>query len=161
MQAMADIYDRYSPSLFRYAFRLLGENQAAEDCVAETFSRFLSAIQNGSGPDEHLQAYLYRIAQNWVTDQYRKNFRREAELPANLHDNGEDMLDMTAQVIETQQVRTALSQLTQEQRQVVMLKYVEGWENAEIAVAMDKPIGSVKALQHRAIGALRKLINKE
>jgi RNA polymerase sigma-70 factor (ECF subfamily) len=71
-QTLAEIYDQYSPKLYRYAIRLLGDDTQAEDCVAETFSRFLNALQQGGGPKEHLQAYLYRIAHNWITDQYRR-----------------------------------------------------------------------------------------
>ena len=49
MQAIAEMYDRYSPGLFRYAYRLLGESTLAQDCVAETFSRLLGALQKGNG----------------------------------------------------------------------------------------------------------------
>ena len=156
---MAEIYDRYSPGLFRYAYRLLGETRLAEDCVAETFSRLLGALQKGNGPQDHLQAYLYRIAHNWATDQYRRHPLHEVELNPDLHDDGADVLSAAAHAIETQQVRAALSQLTHEQRQVVMLKFVEGWDNAEIAVALEKPVGAVKALQHRAVAALKKLVH--
>jgi RNA polymerase sigma-70 factor, ECF subfamily len=161
MQAIAEMYDRYSPGLFRYAYRLLGESTLAEDCVAETFSRLLGALQKGNGPQDHLQAYLYRIAHNWAADQYRRQPLQEIELNPELHDDGEDVLSTAAVAIETQQVRAALSQLTHEQRQVVMLKFVEGWDNAEIAVALEKPVGAVKALQHRAIAALKKLVYRE
>jgi RNA polymerase sigma-70 factor (ECF subfamily) len=63
-QTLAEIYDLYSPRLYRYAMRLLGDAQISEDCVAETFSRFLQALQAGRGPRDHLQAYLFRTAHN-------------------------------------------------------------------------------------------------
>jgi DNA-directed RNA polymerase specialized sigma24 family protein len=50
--------------------RLLGHASLAEDCVAETFARFLKALQKRQGPRDHLQAYLYRIAHNWIVDLY-------------------------------------------------------------------------------------------
>ena len=71
-QALGEIYDTYSPRLYRYAMRLLGEVELSEDCVAETFSRFLHALHGGGGPTDYLQAYLYRVAHNWITDQYRR-----------------------------------------------------------------------------------------
>ena len=71
-KALTEIYDTYSPGLYRYAMRLLGDATVAEDCVAETFTRFLDALQKRRGPRDHLQAYLYRIAHNWVVDSYRK-----------------------------------------------------------------------------------------
>ncbi len=53
-QTLAEIYDRYSPGIFRYAVRLLKDGEQAENCVSETFSRFLSALQRGGGPKDHL-----------------------------------------------------------------------------------------------------------
>ncbi len=72
MQALAEIYDRYSPGLYAYAMRLLGDACLAEDCVSETFARFLKSLRAGQGPEAYLQAYLYRIAHNWITDHYRR-----------------------------------------------------------------------------------------
>ena len=62
--ALAEIYDLYSPGLYRYAMRLIGDATVAEDCVAETFARFLRSLQKRLGLRDHLQAYLYRIAHN-------------------------------------------------------------------------------------------------
>ena len=71
-KALAQIYDLYSPELYRYAVRFLGDPSVAEDCVADTFSRFLKAIRARHGPKKYLRAYLYRIAHNWVADYYRR-----------------------------------------------------------------------------------------
>ena len=70
--ALAAIYDQYSPGIYRYAYRQCGDAFLAEECVSETFSRFLQVLSRGGGPKDHLQAYLYRIAHNWITDQFRK-----------------------------------------------------------------------------------------
>jgi RNA polymerase sigma-70 factor (ECF subfamily) len=48
--------------------------------------------------------------------------------------------------------------LTPDQRQVVILKFLEGWSNAEVAETLNKPVGAVKSLQHRALGALRRIL---
>ena len=158
-QALAEIYDRYSPGLFRYAVRLLDDGEQAENCVSETFSRFLSALQRGGGPKDHLQAYLYRIAHNWITDQYR----RQPSLPLDADfavdpDPKVDPRSPSGDIILQDQVRAALRELTPDQRQVIILKFLEGWSNAEVAEAMDKPVGAVKSLQYRALAALRRLL---
>ena len=70
-EALAEIFDRYNAGIFRYAMRLLGDTDLARECMSETFSRFLSALRRGAGPKDYLQAYLYRIAHNWITDYYR------------------------------------------------------------------------------------------
>src|SRR5574338_47947 len=79
--AFGEIYDSYSPGVFRYAVRLLGDVDLAEECVAETFSRFLKVLHNGGGPKDYLQAYLYQVAHHWITDYYRR--RTIPELPLN------------------------------------------------------------------------------
>ena len=70
--ALGEIYDQFSDALFAYAFKQVVETQVAEDLVAETFKRFLIALERGGGPKEHLRAYLYRITHNLITDLYRR-----------------------------------------------------------------------------------------
>ncbi len=162
LTALAEIYDRYSPGLYGYAMRLVGDACLAEECVSETFSRFLRALKTGSGPRNHLQAYLYRVAHNWITDLYR----RQPPPPLALDDDKRvgDLADAGQAVdgrFEQEHVRAALVRLTPEQRQVIVLKFWEGWGNEFIAEAVHKPVGAVKALQHRAISALRKMLDLE
>lgn len=158
-RALAEIYDLYSPRLYRYSMRLLGDDCAAEDCVAETFSRFLKALQAGKGPRDYLQAYLFRTAHNLIVDHYRRQSPTE-ELTDNLPhtENTEDTAD---QNLRQSRVRAALHQLTDDQQQVVALKFLEGWENEEIARTLHKPVGAVKSLQHRALAQLQKILLDE
>ena len=160
--ALAEVYDRYSTDLFRYAVRLLGDSDVAEECVAETFSRFLRAVHDGAGPQQHLRAYLYRVAHNWITDHYRR--QPPPTLP--LEDweelaDSHDTAQAVARRLDSEQLRAAVVLLTPDQRQVVVLKYLEDWRNEEIAQAMGKSVGSVKALQHRALAALQRILIRE
>lgn len=162
-QALAEVYDRYSPGLYRYAMRLLGDAVLAEDCVSETFSRFLRALRRGKGPKKFLKAYLYRVAHNWVSDHYRRKPPEAIPLEVDLRSDGAlEPQEVVAQELERRRIRAALGALTPDQRQVVALKYLEGWKNEQIAQAMGKSVGAVKALQHRALDNLRRdLARKE
>jgi len=157
--ALAEIYDIYSPRLYRYAMRLLGDDCAAEDCVSETFSRFLKALQAGKGPRDYLQAYLFRTAHNLVVDHYRRQSPKE-ELDEDLP-QAETTESVAEDNLRQSRVRAALHKLTEDQQQVVALKFLEGWENEEIARALHKPIGAVKSLQHRALAQLQKILLDE
>jgi RNA polymerase sigma-70 factor (ECF subfamily) len=160
--ALTVIYDRYSPALFAYSMRLLGDRDLAEDCVAETFSRFLKVLRAGQGPQDHLQAYLYRMAHNWITDLFRRQPLPLLELHEDLPSNPSLGPPEQAQRRSVQsQVRAALGNLTPDQRQVISLRFIEGWELEQVANSLDKPVGAVKALQHRALAALRKLLSSE
>ncbi len=162
MQALAEIYDHYSPGLFRYAMRLLGDQQLAEDCLAETFSRFLRALHAGGGPKDYLGAYLYRVAHNWISDLYRRSKAPQISLDeAYSLDDGTDTHLTVQASIEQDRVRTALRLLTPDQRQVIVLKFLEGWSNKEVAEAMKKNEGSVKSLQHRALASLKRILLSE
>lgn len=156
--ALAEIYDLYSPGLYRYALRLLGEADLAEDCVADTFARFLNSLQKGSGPRQHLQAYLYRIAHNWIVDLYRGH-QPTLELSESLRCE-QVPEEEAARHIRQQQVRSALRGLTPDQQLVIALKYLEGWCNEEIARALGKPVGAVKSIQHRALMSLQRQLRE-
>jgi RNA polymerase sigma-70 factor (ECF subfamily) len=160
-QALAQVYDLFSPGLYRYAMRRLGDQNLAEDCVAETFSRFLHAVRSHRGPDDHLQAYLYRMAHNWISDHYRHRPPPDTELNEEVRDDGiapEESVELRGQ---QHRIRSALKQLTPDQQQVILLKYLENWENEEIALAMKKPVGAIKSLQHRALAALQRILRNE
>lgn len=161
LEILGEIYDIYSPGVYRYAMRLLGDPGMAEDCVSETFHRFLLALKSGGGPQDHLQAYLYRIAHNWITDQYRRQPPPPLELKDELGNAADNPAHTALDRIDRQQVRAALIRLTPEQRQVITLHFLEGLENEEIARLMDKPTGAIKALQHRALETLKRLLVKE
>ncbi len=158
LAALGQIYDSYSPGLVRYATRLLGQSDLAEECVAETFSRFLKALHNGGGPRDSLQAYLYQVAHHWITDYYRRQPPPTYSLDETLASNLSDPAQAALENIAREEVRAALMRLTPEQREVVVLRFLEGWDNAEVAALLDKPVGAIKALQHRALDALRRQV---
>jgi len=154
--ALAEIYDRYQNPLYRYAMRLLGNQQLAEDCVSDTFLRFLRALRSGSIPGENLQAYLYRIAHNWIVDHYRRDYVTADNLESDFPDGQENLENRVFSKLDGDRIRVAIFSLTPLQQQVIMLKYFEGWQNEEIALVIGKKVGAVKALAHRSLGMLRK-----
>lgn len=160
LDALGEIYDLFSPGLYRYAMRLLGEERLAEDCMADTFSRFLKAIRFGQGPKNHTKAYLYRIAHNWITDSYRKNSVILVELDESIIENKQkNPENQSAENSEKHELRLALRSLTPDQRQVITLRFLENWSIEEIANSIQKPVGAVKALQHRALRSLRTVLS--
>jgi RNA polymerase sigma-70 factor (ECF subfamily) len=159
--ALAEIYDRYNDGIYYYALRLLSDASHAEECAAETFHRFLRALHHGGGPTDNLRAYLYRTAHNWVTDFYRRSPILPLETEEELIEPDDDPGKQAEQNIIQARVRAALWLLTPEQRQVIVLRFIEGWDLDEIAVSLEKTTGAVKALQHRAIAALKKILLEE
>lgn len=156
METLEYIYDQYSDRLYIYSMRLLGNSDLAEECVAETFHRFLQALKNKKGPNDYLKAYLYRIAHNWIADKYRHKSFTVVELDETCQaDENSTPANYLDDSIQQKKVQEALCSLTLDQRQVIILHYYEGWGNEQIAYALGKTEGAVKALQHRALIALR------
>jgi len=157
------IYDDYHPPIYSYIYRRVGDVEIARDLAAEVFRRFLQALHKGSGPNEYLRAWLYRVAHNIVVDHYRrqqnqKNFPVEENLVGDSPDPGQSA-ELSLQLDE---VRKALRGLTPDQQQVLTLKFLEGLSNKEVAEITGKPVGAVKSLQHRALAALqRQLVPSE
>ncbi len=159
--ALGLIYDYLSPAIYRYAYHMLGDPGLAEECLADTFKRFLQAIQGKKGPHTHLKAYLYRIAHNWITDHYRYRSNRDVELSENLIDDKPDPHAEVHGKFEREYLQKIMQKLTPEQQQVIILRYVEEYDNEEVAKIMNKSVGSVKAMQHRALTALRQNLLKD
>lgn len=153
---LVDLYETYSPRLFAYAFRLLGDSQLAEDCVSETFSRFLSVIQRGVGPMDNIKAYLYRISHNWIMDYYRNRPPEATEIKIEqLQSNSDEPEGTISQKMEQERVREALLNLPENQRQVVLLRFYDNWTHEETATFLGKSEEATRALQYRAMEALR------
>ena len=160
--ALGKIYDLYSTPLYRFALNQLGHADIAEDCVAECFSRFIRALHNGKGPKDDIRAYLYRVARNWITDTYRKQGPQIVDLETVIIRDPQDGPEPVTQILlENSAMRSALLELNPKQRQVVVLKFLEGWTHQEIANSIKSTIPAVKALQRRGLNNLRKLLDKK
>jgi RNA polymerase sigma-70 factor, ECF subfamily len=158
-QELIAVYEQYNLELYRYAFRLLGEKCLAEDCVAESFSRYLRVVRSGRGPSENVRAYLYRIVHNWATDYYRRNPLPSPELDLELHaDADSNPTQVFTREAERERIRAALMQLPPDQRRVIELRFLEEWSHEAVAEALDKTVEATRALQHRALAALRRIL---
>lgn len=159
-RTLAEIYTTFSPRLYRYAYRLLGEAAEAEEMVAETFHRFLVAVRFERGPQLHLSGYLFRILHNLITDRFRRRPPAMVPLEDDLPGDS-DPARLGDLHLQQARARALLLRLTPEQRFVITLKYFEGLSNDEIAAALGKNTGTVKSLQHRGLEALRRALIRE
>jgi RNA polymerase sigma-70 factor (ECF subfamily) len=159
-QVLVEIYEHYNPEIFRYAYRLLDDNDLAEDCVAEVFQRLLIAIRGGI-EFENVRAYLFRVAHNWIMDYYRRHPQPAVPLEDEaFHDPDSNPSHLVAQEMDRQRVRSALLQLTPEQRQVIELRFMENWSHHEVAGLLGRSMEATRALQYRAVEALRRILSE-
>ncbi len=162
-EAFARLYDAYLERIYRYIYFRVADEQVAEDITSEVFLKAwekLDTYQAGSSP---FIAWLYRIAHNAVIDQYRTrkvSIKLEDARPAEIsHDDRTDeKLDLQ---FELQELQQALQELTEEQKQVLILKFIQGLSTPEIASQLGKQQGAVRALQMRALQGLARALGLE
>lgn len=151
--ALAQVCERFYPRIYRYISHRVGDARDAEDLAGEVFVRMLGSIREQRG---NLEAWLFRIAGNVVTDHYRKRAVRsvEVELPEEMPGAG-DPEAAVERILDGERLRKGLKALTEEQREMVILRFIMGYEPDEVAAITGRSAGAVRALQFRALSALR------
>jgi RNA polymerase sigma-70 factor (ECF subfamily) len=154
---LAAIYDEYYPLIYRYVYRQVGDVEITRDLAAEVFHRLLRTVQRESHLGQYVKAWLYRTAHNIVVDHYRRQqHRHHVPLNEELVNTADDPVAIAERRMSAAQLRVALQELTEDQHQVIVLKFLEGLSNQEVADILDKPVGAIKSLQHRALAALQR-----
>lgn len=156
--AFASLYDAYVDRIHRYIYFRVADDELAEDITAQVFLKAwekLPAYQPGKSP---FIAWLYCIAHNAVIDYYRI---KKISIPldeANPSEiSQEDGIDEKMDLqVKSEKLREALKELTDEQQQVLILKFICGFSTPEIARQLGKQQGAVRALQMRGLQGLAK-----
>ena len=159
--ALEKIFDLYARAIYNYALRLSQDPVQADQIVGDVFSRFLDQVAAGKGPRKNLRSYLYQIAYHLFIDQARHSQRvapiEIVEFIATDKDTVQTEIENRA-LLDT--VMSAINNnLTEEQRHVVILRFLEGLSLKETAKIVDKNTASVKVLQSRGIAKLRQVLS--
>jgi len=161
--ALASVFDEYAPAIFKYLLRLGIGSQEADQITGDVFVRLLEKIKEGKGPQKNLRSYLFQTAYHLVVDQSRERQRITT-------------LDMADTVVQDSQPVSAMAEdkllleklakimereLTEEQTNVIVLRFQEDFSLKETAEIVGKNINAVKALQNRGINKLRDAMSRE
>lgn len=159
-QALAEVHDRYFDQLYNYISYRLGDSDAAADITGEVFLALINALRKGKPPKSSLTGWLYAVARNLVADHIKKKVKT-VPLLENLVADEPSLTDRVylAQLAPT--LKQALHRLTEEQQHVIALRFGQGQSLAETAEIMDKSVGAIKALQHRALASLARFMPPE
>ncbi|MBW7885589.1 MAG: sigma-70 family RNA polymerase sigma factor [Caldilineaceae bacterium] len=159
--ALGELYDRYEAKIYSYIYRRTGEQSLAEDLTAQVFLKMLESIRDRKAWHSSFSGWLYRIAHNLVIDFYRRRGRHGAvdidEAPPTPSET-QDPVRAVEQLLDAERLRAAIRRLTDEQAEVVSLRFLEGYSISEVAEMTNRTEGAVKALQYRAVATLRTLL---
>lgn len=164
-EACTALYDRHYDAVYRYCYYRVGDAYLADDLTGEVFARMVDKLDTFRVRGRPLLAWLYTIARNLVVDEHRQNGKtRQVSLDeaVALDAGGEgNPVRNVERQLQAECLAAALEYLTEDQRQVILLKFMEDHGNGQIARMLGKSEGAVKALQHRALKALRRAIESE
>jgi RNA polymerase sigma-70 factor (ECF subfamily) len=159
--AVVSLYQAYSQVIYRYiAYRVPVEE--AEDLTAEVFVKVVKALPNYRISEAPFEAWLYRIAGARVADYHRRYTRRPtvelSESTPELDDLPEEQILMDQEITE---LRDAMKKLSQEQQEILVLRFVNHKSHEEVAGILNKSVSAVKTIQHRALTQLATLLGSE
>ena len=158
--ALEKIFEVYSSALNKYALRWGCDPVSADQIVGDVFVKLMEQLERGKGPETNLRSYLYQMTYHQIIDQGRashktapleaaEGLRQEEDSPALKLEN-QMMFDLILKAIE--------DELTDDQRQVILLRFMEEFNLEETAAIMGKKVNHVKVIQNRAIVKLRKAL---
>ncbi len=161
--AIQALYDKYADPVRRYCYTRLADIEAAQDCTQEVFLCIWKAVKKFEYRDDlSFTAWLYTIANNVLVSYVRKRNRAQhVPLTPELGITDTKSTDTDYRICDRLMLREAISRLTIEQQQVIVLKFFVGMSNLEIAATLGRTEGAVKALQHRAIHRLQSILANE
>jgi RNA polymerase sigma-70 factor (ECF subfamily) len=160
--ALVTVFDQYAPLLYKYSLRLCGDPAEAHDVVGEVFAQLLNHVSHGNGPRENLRSYLYQIAYHKVVDHSRQR-KHSATLDETMPSGPAEMPSSQLEDRELlDELEIAISQhLTENQRHILVLRYMEDFSLREIADITGKGPSNVKVILSRAVARLRQVLAQQ
>lgn len=160
-QALAQIYEENFDKIYRYVALKIGDRTEAEDLTQQVFLNMVKSIRSYESRGTPLSSWLYRIAHNQIVDHLRRKTKQPtAQLDESIVDCAKDSdpRQVAELNVDIECLAAATRQLTQAQQEVISLRFASDLPINEVARIMGKSEGAVKALQHSAVAALRKIM---
>jgi RNA polymerase sigma-70 factor (ECF subfamily) len=154
------LFDRYHPLVYRYALARTGDRSAAEEIAQEVFvaaTRTLPRLRERS--EAGIEGWFVAIARNKLADRGRRRTLEERATAA--PQAAPDAAELATSRLAAAELRAAMEDITEEQREVLLRRFVLDQSLEQVAAATRRNVGSVKALQHRALAALERRLGRE
>ena len=151
------IYDKYVDKIFRFIVLKVKSSEIAEDLCSEVFLRGWEAFKEKQDKIDNIQAFLYQIARNLITDHYRQEgkVRLVSAEYAPITDTSQDLEEKALFQSDLGQVKVALANIKEEYREVIIWYYLDELKVPEIAKILDRSEGTCRVLIHRALQSLK------
>jgi RNA polymerase sigma-70 factor (ECF subfamily) len=154
----SDIYDKNVAKIYRFILFKVKSAEIAEDLTSEVFLRGWESFKEDRDKIENVQAFLYRVARNLLADHYRHESKAplvSVDEASPIIDQGQDLEEQSFLWSDMERVKTALAEIHEEYREVIILYYLDELKASEIAQILDRSEVAVRVLIHRALTALK------
>ena len=161
--ALEELYLIHFDRIYSYLHVSVGNKHDAEDLTTQTFLKMLESIGRFKWQSAPFSAWLFRIAHNLAMDHFRarRRWQPEEDVPEPPGEEEPSAELQAMQSIGRQSMMELIDRLSPEQQQVLTLKFVFNFPNADVAKILDKTEGAIKSLQHRALASLQKQIARD
>jgi RNA polymerase sigma-70 factor (ECF subfamily) len=160
--AFGELYGKYAGMILRYLYARVHDQEGAQDLTQEVFVRVIKGIGGFEYRGEKsFLGWLYTIANNVLIGQARRKRAISTPLDENIEVVDPRGQDAVMSIYDRVSLQQAISQLTQDQQQVLTLKFFADMTNGEIAATIGRTEGAVKALQHRALQSMQQILARE
>ena len=162
-EALEELYLLHFDRIYSYLHMSVGNRHDAEDLTTQTFLKMLEAIGRFRWQSAPFSAWLFRIAHNLAMDHFRasRRWQPEEDVPEPPDAEEASAEDEAMHAIGRQSMLELIENLSADQQQVLTLKFVFNFANADVATILGKTEGAIKSLQHRALVSLQKQITRE
>jgi RNA polymerase sigma-70 factor, ECF subfamily len=161
-EAFAMLYQENLDTVYRFVFFKVSNHAVAEDVTADVFAKAWANIERFEWRNLPFQHWLLRIARNAVIDYWRSS--KPTRSVDELYDTASGEVspdDAVVRDLESERLRRAMEQLPDEQRDVLLLRFVEGFSHADVAAVLGKSVVAVRQIQVRALQRLKKILSDE
>lgn len=159
-EAFGTLYDHYAKPIYRYIYLKVSDKVLAEDITHEVFLSAWKNVHNYNFQGFPFSSWLYQIARNRVIDYYRTN--RESLDVYEVSETNAKLVSQPANLdsaLDLERIKSSLHKLSPDQKEVVILRFINDLSPVEIAAIMEKSEGAIRLIQYRAINNLKKLLN--
>jgi RNA polymerase sigma-70 factor (ECF subfamily) len=153
-EAWSQIYEHYAPAIYRYIYFRVNDAQLAEDLQADVFVRMIEGLHRYEDRGWPLSAWLYRIAHDRTIDSLRRSRHRQHVPLEHWNDACDGPEHSVGMSLAHEELYGMLNELTDDQRQVIQLRFLAELPIQDVARRLGRTEGSVKALQHRGLNTL-------
>lgn len=163
-EQFGQIYDQYIEKIYRFVYLKVNSQEVAEDITSRVFLSGWEVYQKDQASIKNMNAFLYQIARNAVTDHYREKGKAKVvsqDAIPEVADSKAGLYEKAVLSSDIEALKVSIGGLKKEYQDVLIWHYLEDMHPEQIAEILDKPVGTIRVMIHRGLKALKDQVINE